>query len=155
MAELINITGFKELAAAMAELPKNIAKNVLRGAVNAGATVIRKQAVANAPEDSGTLKRAIYQKQIQEKSGLTQQTFYVGVRHGKQYRAVKKGSKVVSLDAFYADWVEYGHVAVNGVQVPAHPFMRTALSSKRDDAIEAMKTYLTERIAKEADKFLR
>jgi HK97 gp10 family phage protein len=148
--ELLNITGFKELDAALKELPDRIARNVLRGAVNAAATVIRKEAVAHVAVDTGTLKRAIYQKQIREKSDDQHQTFYVGVRAGKQYQQVKRGKNTVSLDAFYAKWVEYGHVAPNGVLIPAHPFMRTAFVLKRDEAIETMRQYLAERIEREA-----
>jgi hypothetical protein len=94
------IEGLSELSRALKELPQNIGKNVLRGAVNAGATVIRKQAVLNAPEyhgdvskghpPPGTLKKSLYQKQIREQSDWAHQVFFVGVRQGRS--AGKKGS---------------------------------------------------------------
>ena len=40
MAELQNVAGLAQLQAALKELPDRIAKNALRGAVNAGATII-------------------------------------------------------------------------------------------------------------------
>ena len=146
------MTGFGELKALLKLLPANVAKNVLRGAVNAGATVIRQEVVARVPRVSGTLKRAVYQKQIRELSSATNQVFYVGVRKGKKYQAVKRGKKTVDQDAFYAPWVEFGHMAANGVQVPAHPFMRPAFEAKKEEAMATIQAYLRERIPKEFDK---
>ena len=41
MAEVENVTGLRELEAALKSLPDRIARNVLRGAVAAGAAVVR------------------------------------------------------------------------------------------------------------------
>jgi HK97 gp10 family phage protein len=153
MAELVNVEGLAELRAALRELPQRIARNVLRGAVSAGAAVIRKEAKARAPlytgkvaeghPPAGTLKRAIYQKQINELSSLTNQVFFVGVRHGKKYQKQgKKGDK--SQDAYYWRWVEFGTS-----KMAARPFMRPAFEAKKNEAVAAIKTYLTDRIAKE------
>lgn len=153
MAEAINITGLNELRAALRELPQRIARNTLRGAVSAGASVIRAEVRARAPvytgpvaeghPPPGTLKRAIYQKQIAELSSLTHQVFFVGVRQGKKYRNQgKKGDK--SQDAYYWRWVEFGTS-----KMAARPFMRPAFEAQKLAAVEAMKTYLTERIARE------
>lgn len=153
MAELVNIAGLSELRAALRALPQRIARNALRGAVNAGASVIRAEARARAPvytgevakghPPPGTLKRAIYQKQIAELSSLMNQVFFVGVRHGKKYRNQgKKGDK--SQDAYYWRFVEFGTSNMS-----ARPFMRPAFEAKKRDAVEAIKIYLTERIARE------
>lgn len=153
MAELLNVSGLSELRAALRELPQRVARNVLRGAVNAGATVIRKEVQARAPvytgsvaeghPPPGTLKRAIYQKQIRELSSLTNQVFFVGVRHGKKYQKQgKKGDK--SQDAYYWRFVEFGTSKMS-----ARPFMRPAFEVKKVEAVEAIKHYLTERIARE------
>jgi len=156
MAEIQTVVGLKELQAALKELPDRIAKNVLRGAVNAGASIIKKDAVARAPvftgpvsaghPPPGTLKRAIVQKQIKELSSQTKQTFYVTVRRGKQYRNQgKKGN--LSQDAWYAKFVEFGTS-----KMPARPFLRPAFEAKKNEAIEAIKAYLTKRIEEEAAK---
>ena len=156
MAELQSVTGLKELQKALSELPKNIAKNVLRGAVNAGASVIRKEVSVRAPvytgpvskghPPPGTLKRAIYQKQIRERSTAQKQTFFVGVRQGKSAKKTKKGM----VDAFYARFVEFG----TAKQV-AKPFMRPAFESKKVASVDAIKEYLTKRIPDEVDKLAR
>lgn len=156
MAEVQSVAGLKELQQALKELPDRISKNVLRGAVAAGAAIIRKEAIARAPvytgsvaeghPPPGTLKRSIYQKQILEYSNLTQQMFYVGVRHGKKYQ--KQGKKRnLSQDAYYAKWVEFGTS-----KMPAHPYLRPAFEAKKNDAVQSIKDYLAKRIPEEAAK---
>jgi HK97 gp10 family phage protein len=160
------LTGFKELADALRELPGNLGKNVLRSAVGAGAAVVRVEAKKNADamRVTGTLARAIYQKQIPEQSGPEKQVFYVGARQVKLYQKV--GNKGVNKDAYYARWVELGHFSrpagggklpkntnrgernnaalASQVQagsvhwVPAHPFLRPAFDVQKDHAVDAI-----------------
>ena len=172
----ITVHGLKELSDAMQKLPEAIAKNVLRGSVNAAAAVIRDEAKRLAPvmaeampshQPPGTLKRSLIVKQIPEKSSITQQTFYVTVRQGKKYQGQgKKGNK--SQDAYYAKWVEFGHFYVppkaagtswkkHRAQhqtkfVPAKPFLRPAFESKKEEALQALKDYLEKRLPEEAAK---
>lgn len=156
MAELQHVAGLKELQKALKELPDRIAKNVLRGAVNAGATVIRKEVQTRAPvytgpvsqghPPPGTLKRAVYQKQIKELSNLFKQTAFVGVRKGKQYRKQGKNGNL-SQDAYYARFVEFGTA-----NMPAKPFIRPAFEAKKEGATSAIKAYLEKRIPEEVAK---
>ena len=153
MAELKSIEGLKELQAAMKQLPQNIGRNVLRGAVSAGASVIRKEARDKAPvyqgripaghAPAGTLRRAVFQKQIREASSWFKQVFFVSVKSGKKQQ--KKG-----LDAYYWRFVEFGTK-----KMAAQPFLRPAFESKKHEAVEAIKRYLATRIPKEAEKLRR
>ena len=156
MADVQHVQGLKELQAALKDLPDRIARNVLRGSVSAGATVIRKEAQTRAPVSTGpkregqpppgTLKRSVYQKQIRELSNMLKQTFYVGVRKGKKYRNQgKKGN--LSQDAYYARFVEFGTS-----KMPARPFMRPAFEAKKGEAVVAIKAYLERRIPEEVAK---
>jgi HK97 gp10 family phage protein len=179
MANLQCVKGLDAFLAALNQLPHNIAKNVLRGAVNAGATVLRNEAVFLAPEyegdderpDKGLIKRAIYQKQIPELSNDLQQTFYVGVRRGPKSTVKVRGNKV-SVDAYYWTWLEFGHYYVprnntgvsnsthaknakaNGTALWVEPrsFMRPAFAIAKDEAIKAMVAYFEKRIPVEAQK---
>lgn len=159
MAEFksISIAGFEDFKRQLAQLPGRVGRNTLRGAVNAASTVIRQEAVLRAPQYTGsvaeghpppgTLKKAIYQKQIAELSSALQQVFYVGWRRGKSQQQVRRGSKIANLDAFYGFFVEFGTSKMS-----ARPFMRPAFEAKRDAAIEAMRAYLAERIPKELER---
>lgn len=159
MAELEHVDGLAELKRALEELPKNIGRNVLRGAVRAGAAVIRAESQARAPvyagdvskghPPPGTLKRAIYMKQIAELSGATRQTFIVGARKGRKYRHQGKSGNL-SQDAYYASFVEFGTS-----RMAARPFMRPAFEAKKNAAVEAIKAYLAQRIPAEAEKLAR
>lgn len=130
MASNVQVKGLKELNDALAALPKNIGRNVLRGAVGAGAKVIRDEARSNASRGgptapdviTGQLVRAIYHTQVRELSSATRQVWKVGVRRGRNLAAGrtfgKQGSQTRtssnSQDAYYAGFVEYGHWARRG-----------------------------------------
>ena len=159
MAETVKIEGLKELANALRELPARIGKSALRGAVYAGAKVIKDEAKQRAPQYTGpvseghpppgTLKRSIIIKQIREKSSQSHQTFYVTVRKGKKYQKQgKKGN--LSQDAYYASWVEFGTAKMS-----ARPFLRPAFESRKSAAVEAIKSKLSARIEEEATKLGR
>ena len=151
------LVGFEDFKRQLAQLPGRVGRNVLRGAVNAGATVIRKEVVSRAPQYTGpvaaghpppgTLKKAVYQKQIAELSNATRQTFFVGVRQGKKQQTVKRGKSIVNLDAYYGRFVEFGTSKMS-----ARPFVRPAFEAKKDAAIEAMRAYMAERIPRELEK---
>lgn len=169
------LSGFAELAVALRDLPGNVGKNALRAAVGAGAAEIRKEAKKNAEQmrDTGTLARAIYQKQIREQSNAMKQVFFVGARQGKSFQKV--GKKGVNQDAYYARFVELGHFSrpTTGGQigkragqrgreaelnrlsaaghihwVPARSFLRPAFDVKKDAAVTAMGTKIADRLAK-------
>ena len=145
-AELQNIKGLDKLREALLELPKGIAKNVLRGSVNAGASVVRAEVKNRVPVKTGTLKRAIYQKQIRERSNNEQQTFFVGVRQGRSAKKTKKGN----IDGWYAKFVEFGTSKMS-----ARPFMRPAFEAKKQESVSAIRDYIAKRIPEEVEKAKR
>lgn len=86
--------------------------------------------------EPGTLKRAIYIKQILEESNQFQQTYYVGVRSGKKYQEKKQ-------DAFYWRFLEFGTQKMG-----AQPFIRPAFEGKKTEASERIKNQLAKYIEK-------
>jgi HK97 gp10 family phage protein len=132
----LEVLGLQELEQKLREFGPRLAKNGLRAAVAAGARVVANEAKRNAPVDTGTLKRAVYLKQIREESNASQQTFFVGVRHGK-------GEKKKNRDGFYFPFVEFGTE-----KMAARPFVRPAFEATKEQAAEAIKAKLAERIAK-------
>lgn len=159
--------GLAELSQALKELPDRIAKNVLRGAVNAGATVIRKEAELRAPEyhgdvskghpPPGTLKKSIRQKRIANASNDGRQIYIVYVKKGTTYtyanstkgRRKKMAANTYQTEGgvFYWRFVEFGTS-----KMAARPFMRPAFEVKKQAAVEAIRDYLAKRIPKEVEK---
>ncbi len=175
MSEAVRVTGLREFNNALSRLGEKVTKEYARGAVGAGAKVVYDQAVANAHQVSGTLKRAIYRAWIPDQSGPERQTFLLSIRRGKSFQArtvVGKGGRkrtTKNKDAWYGWMVEFGHLATGrtkirgGVRtremargrmlregsaklVPGQGFMRRAYESKKMAAVEAMQDELQKRI---------
>ena len=174
MTDPIHVSGLDELSAKLKALPPRIAKNALRRSVSAGARVIRIEARNRAPISAsprrrgsgmiskpGTLKRAAMSFSIREKSNQVQQTFGVAFKSGKKEQA--KGR-----DAFYWKWVEAGHRIIprrsktgsnsggiaarrkqhRGGFVQGRRFLRDAFNATAQRAIEAIKSKLSDDLAK-------
>lgn len=153
-----NVKGGDALAKALLELAPKIEKNILRGAVRAGSVVIQKEAQSRAPvlqspdprRKPGTLKNAIKVRGARIVRGK-------GVVGGVMVRALsaaqisrfkkKKGQAGASNpdDPFYANFVEFGTV-----KMAPRPFMRPALSSKAQTAIDTVAQYTRDRLEAEA-----
>lgn len=139
---MANTKGFAELAARMRQLPDLLARKSLRAAVNAGATVIKKEAQQRAPKLTGALAKNFYQKQIREQSTVLSQTFYVGVRSGLARYAKTKANKKAgragqvykdSGATFYWRFIEFGTS-----KMPARPFLRPAFEMQKENAVTAI-----------------
>lgn len=145
MAE-VKIEGLAELKEALKLMPEKIADRVLLAATMAGAEVIRKQAMANAPLLTGRLKANIIKRRVRGKQGKSARSASVdvGVR---SHRASKKGDK---NNAYYWFFVENGTSKMD-----AKPFLRPAFDQKKEEAATAIKERLAKRIEKEAIKLGR
>lgn len=181
----VDVSKLLGLAEELKALPRVVSERLLKGATATACSVIRREAVLRAPEwtgpvseghpPPGTLKRAIYQARLSSKCEANIERWIVSVRRGRNAKSIKRGGKQVSLDAFYAMWVEYGHYARqpkaagsrkkrqanqragNVRWVPAKPFMRPALETKRAEAAQAFADYLRNNLptATSAMRFLK
>lgn len=178
----VNVSQLLDMAAELKALPQVLRERLLKGATATACSVIRREAVLRAPEwtgpveeghpPPGTLKKAIYQARLPSKCTATKEQWLISVRRGRNARSGKVGGKVVSFDAFYALWVEYGHYARSKGNraarkkaqkaglvrwVPAKPYMRPALDTKRAEAEQAFRAYLMNNlpIATQAMRFLK
>jgi HK97 gp10 family phage protein len=143
----VQVLGLRELGANLQALGEDIAKKVARAATNAGAQVIKKAAVRNAPVSDPALTpnipagymrdSIIVRRQRRPDKGLTSQ-HAVTVRH--------KGAKVLA-DAPNPYQVgifnEFGTVKMS-----AQPFMRPAFDSGKSEALDAIVKRLKQRIDK-------
>ena len=167
------LQGFEQLMAELLKLPDVMQKRVIKGAVAKGAKIIKDEAVARAPVDSGTLKAAIYMARLVNQCTPNDEVWLVSARSGKQYqtRKLKSGKDSANRDAFYAKWVEFGHYArtPKGVTksgkaagralgvtswVAARPFMRPAFETKKSEAVTAMQTYSIYKLPEVASLFI-
>lgn len=114
MAEVVYVQGLRELHLKFAQLPGDLQKKGLRGALSAAARQARDAARALAPRGkgpkrrngqtvpAGTLKRSALVSFDRKQSNETQAVYIVTFRRGKKQQ---KGNR----DAYYASWVEFGH----------------------------------------------
>ncbi len=152
----IKITGFAELERRMLDLPDKIAKRALTLAVAKGARVIRDEARRNARVASRTIKRKFAGKKIVINPGFLRDsikqwvdrtrfnkyavTYNIGV-YGYKQRAKK-------FFAFYWRFLEFPTSRGGG----QHPFLRPAFETKKQEALEAMRKYLADKISEEVSK---
>ncbi len=150
----LHVSGLADLQKVLNTLPAKIEANALRGALRAGAKVIADEARAQAPQVSGTLRDSIR----------------VSMRsiRGKVQATVKAGGG----KAWYASLVEFGTAQhyikprkrkslflaglareiVDHPGAKAHPYMRPAMDTQAQPALERVAEYLRTRLPKELKK---
>ena len=94
----VEIQGLDELYRVLQELPVRIEKNVLRGGLRAGATVLRDEAKRNVPVRSGALRDSI-RVSTRARRGVVNALIRAG--GGRAVKGKAQG-------AFYAHIVEFG-----------------------------------------------
>jgi HK97 gp10 family phage protein len=134
MSNVLYIKGLDKLAAALRDMPKNIASNRLSKPVSDAAALVRDDAKRRAPVRTGKLKNAIVV--AKDRTGNTQIARYVvAVRHGRKFQ---KGARIGrrgatrknDQDAFYWTFVEFGTA-----KMAAHPFLRPAFEANKSVAL--------------------
>lgn len=127
MAEF-EVKGLAELKRKLDQIPRDIAKKLLRRGVGTAAGEAKRAAQGLAPYRTGVLKRSAIVKFDRTQSNATQAVFLVTFRRGKKLQAgaaIGKRGKVrrTSADAFYASWVEFGHKDRGGGDVQGKRFL--------------------------------
>lgn len=164
MTETVQILGLKELNNALLQIvPEHFRSTVLQKALLAGAKPIVKDAKNRAPRKTGVLAAAIFSYKDRAGSTLRFESRFISVRHGSA--AQKKNS-----DAFYWRFIEFGRGIVTtkkhkslgtpedgffgkSVQAyPAHPFLRPAFESNKQDALMQITKVLAEELDNAANQ---
>ena len=163
----IEIKGLKELYDQLQQLPVNIEKNVMRGALRASAKVIQAEAQRRAPEAPPS---SVAAKKYGATPGELKRSIRVSVfaKAGTVMARIRAGNK----KAFYARWVEFGTAPheerpknskslflagvfreqVNHPGAKMHPFMRPAFDGEWRSAVDAAAEYIRARLPKEFGK---
>jgi len=142
-----SITGLSDLEKRLAELPLRIAKNVMRGAIRAGAVVIQKEAKAKCPVSAEAhflgkgVKRVLIQPGELKKKGI------------KVRQAPRSSSPLIAYWVYVSkrNWY-WGFPEFGTAKMTARPFMRPAFDEKKEAATEAIRAYMGPRIDKEVAK---
>lgn len=156
MARNIHINGAKELAQALALLPANIERNIMRGALRAGAKVIEADAKANVPVQDGDLKQSL-RVSTNRKKGEVSASVKAGNKKAWYYHFVEFGTQPHDITATKAKYLRF--IAKDGTSVKTKqvhhmgaiekPFMRPALDKKNAEAIIKAGDYIRSRLEKE------
>lgn len=134
MKTSVQMTGLRELGAALKELDSRVQKRIARSATSAGARVIANEAKRLVPVDTGNLKKNIRTANLKPNQPGIQETA-VGVR--------VKGKE----SPFYWTFLEFGTA-----KMAPKPFLRPAFESKKVEAAERIKEQLGKRLDAEAKK---
>jgi HK97 gp10 family phage protein len=148
----LDVKGLAELERKMRELTDKVQGQMLRQAVNAGAQIVKKAARDKVPVDTGLLRRNIVVGRSRRQSAPGRETYNVFVKKEKRTyadtRANRRKNRVgkkyeVQGPAYYWRFLEFGTK-----KMQARPFLRPALVSNQQAAINAIREKLASGILK-------
>jgi HK97 gp10 family phage protein len=147
----ISIKGGKELSEFLQTLPVKIEKNLLRGALRSAAKIISDEAKRNAPVQDGDLRDSI---RVSTRGRKGQVTASVKVGNKKVYyaRFIEYAVSAHNIDGKGAGFLNFGGLFAKSVNHPgtqAKPFLRPALDSRSNEAINEVGLYIGKRLTKQ------
>lgn len=155
MSEL-QVNGLLDLQRALQDLPLKIERNVMRGAVNAGGQVFRREARANVPIKSGDLRNSIrVSVRVQSKAGTVEGTVKAGNKRAFYAHMVEYGTQAHIIKAKRGGMLRIGGKLIAQVQHPgarAKPFMRPAFDAGAQKSVDAFAEYIRNRLPREVAK---
>jgi HK97 gp10 family phage protein len=168
MTIVAKVTGFRELEEALAELPKTVAKNVLRRTAVEALTPVMETAKAKAPRRSGQLHDSIairtarnetfnrrasaaFKKYGSAKGVRRDPSTGISLSTGPtgRFRKNRKGGRPTGLWA-YARYQEFGTA-----EMQANPYMRPAWDAEKDAMLDRVRTSLTLQLQKAKERMRR
>ncbi len=146
-AVLIKVEGLKELGEAFRRLTYDMQVRAGRSATGSAATPIKRRAIQNIKSspsvETGALSKSVIVKRLPKNQTPQGTSEHIVTVRG---RGKKLKSGRFQDSAPYASKVEFGTV-----HMPAEPFLRPALDSGKNEAIEAMKKSLERSIKRAQD----
>ena len=129
-------------------LPINIQKNVMVGAIRAGANIVRDEARRLVPVDTGNLKKSI--STVRRSSKDDKFSMVKSNPNFISFSVTPVKGNSVKYDGWYAHFLEFGTSNMS-----AKPFLRPAFESKQDEVLQATKEYIANRLPNEVEKAKR
>lgn len=164
-AVVVSTSGFKELDAALGELPKATARNVLKRTLEKAAEPIAQRARELVPVDSGDLRDSItVSARLKNKVGNAE--YSAAMRQGlgkaaavQALRDARRGANGSFAEVYIGPAVPkgfYGHLVEFGTsRMAAEPFMRPAWDEGQDRALGIIKEELGNEIIMAAKRIAR
>lgn len=157
----VEVLGMEEVLRNLKMLPDKLQKNILAGAVRAGAKPIVAESRNLVPIDSGDLKKSIGITKVNTKN-KTLVWYSVSPRTNGKY------------DGWYGHFIEFGtyanldhalvrpragklgtrraKIVAQGFGVRPHPYLRPAFEKEGGNSIDEVKKYIAARFDKEMEK---
>lgn len=146
MSDDVHVKGLSELQAFLDQLPVKLEKNVMRGALRAGAVVIADAARVSVHKVSGATAKSI---KVGTKVKGGRVIAYVRAKSFKA-RYLEYGTRPHFIAARNAEALSIGGILRTGVEHPGarpFPFMRPALDTRTRQAMVAVGEYIKNRLA--------
>lgn len=141
----MQVTGTRQLVAALNKLPKKTKQKVLRGAVRKGARIFQKEVKARAPV--GPIPAAARKGKRRTYGKLKDQ-----IRVFRRRRGGSPTQEVFVVDVGKAFWGAFLEYERGTSRQPPRPFFRRAIGSKTTEAVNVIRTQLTKGVIREAKK---
>ena len=139
-----------EMKEALSQLSKPVVEKFITAALVSGALLIANQAKKNAPIKSGSLRRSIHVGGHTDKTPDYDPSSDLE-KYGAKYGDLgEPGSlrAIVGTNLEYAPYQEYG----TSRGVPAHPYMKPAMDTERDNVLKEIGAAFEELVAKQVGK---
>lgn len=142
------IQGGRQLDQLLQTLPVKVEKNILRGALRAGAAVIRDEVQQRAPIDSGALRKSVRISSRSNK-GRVSASVKVGNQEAWYAHLVEFGTRPHVIKAKPGRAMRFGGVTtaqVNHPGIAPRPFIRPAVDASTAHALVEIPKYLRKRL---------
>jgi HK97 gp10 family phage protein len=143
------IEGMKELERSLDKLGKVPQKHVT-SASKKGMNIVLKQSRANAPVDTGMLKKGI--KLVGERAKVKGKKIYRVVFDRNMNDVFQKKNKEGKVTGYYPVSQEYGFFAKNGRYIPGYRFIHDSLADNTQKVEKTIVTTMKQKIDKEIAK---
>lgn len=153
-SDTFHVKGLSDLGKALGMLPLKIEKNVMRGALRAGAAPIRDEARKNAAKATGALAKG-----LKVSTNVQRGTVYAKLRtsgkHGYIAHFIEFGTSRHIIAGRNGGTLSIpmdggGRIRVRSIEHPgsrAIPFMRPAIDTQAGDAVLAVANYIRNRLS--------
>lgn len=132
-------------------LPQKLEANIMRSALRQGAKVLAEEAKRNVPVMDGDLRDSI-RVSTRSRRGVVSATVKAGNKKAWYWRFVEFGTAAHNIAGKKGGFLSFGGLFRKSVAHPgaqAKPFMRPALDSKANDAIQAVGEQIRKRLTKQ------